>query len=261
MPKLAANLNYLFTEVELLDRFEAAAAAGFRGVEYQFPYDFDRHALADQLRASRLEMVLINLPAGDAQAGDAGIACDPQRVEEFRQGVETGIEYAEVLGCGQMNCLAGIAPAGVDAKLLHDTFIENLRFAATRLAQSGMRLLIEPINTRDRPGFYLSTPAGGMAIIDEADSQNLFLQFDVYHAQIMQGDIVNSLQRYLKRIGHIQIADHPGRHEPGTGELNYPFILSAIDAMGYAGWVGCEYAPSAGSARSLDWARAYIDRN
>lgn len=259
MPKLAANLNYLFTESELLDRFDAAAAAGFRGVEYQFPYDFDRRELSKRLRASGLEMVLINMPAGDVKAGDAGIACHPARVEEFRRGVETGIEYAQSLGCRQMNCLAGIAPTGADRDMLLGTFVDNLRYAAERLAASGMRLLIEPINTRDRPGFYLATPARAMEIIAAVACENLFLQFDVYHAQIMQGDIVNSMQRYLQRIGHVQIADHPGRHEPGTGELNFPFILSAIDAMGYAGWVGCEYAPSTVTEKSLDWARAYLD--
>lgn len=261
MPKLAANLNYLFTEVELLERFDAAARAGFRGVEYQFPYDFDRRELSQSLRASGLEMVLINLPAGDAKAGDAGIACHPQRVEEFRRGVESGIEYAESLGCRQMNCLAGIAPSGVDAELLLDTLVDNLRFAAARLADNGLRLLIEPINTRDRPGFFVASPARALEIIDTVDCENLFLQFDVYHAQIMQGDIVNSLEAALERIGHVQIADHPGRHEPGTGELNYPFILSALDSMGYGGWVGCEYAPSTVTERSLDWARAYLDRS
>ena len=261
MPKLAANLNYLFTEVDVLERFDAAAAAGFRGVEYQFPYDLDRQAISERLRASGLEMVLINLPAGDVKAGEAGIACNPERVEEFRRGVEIGIEYAETLGCRQMNCLAGVAPAGIDAARLDDTLIENLRFAADRLAVHGLRLLVEPINTRDRPGFHLSTPARAMAIIEAAGRENLFLQFDVYHAQIMQGDIVGSFERYLDRIGHVQIADHPGRHEPGTGELNYDFILAAIDALGYDGWVGCEYAPSTDSVRSLDWARAFLDRS
>lgn len=261
MPRLAANLNYLFTEVDLLDRFGAAAEAGFRGVEYQFPYAYDRHDIAGRLREFGLEMVLINLPAGDPRAGDAGIACDPTRVEEYREGVAEGIEFARTLGCPQLNCLAGIAPAGIEAGRLRETLIENLRFAAERFARAGLRLLIEPINTRDRPGFYLSRPGQAVEIIEAVGADNLFLQFDVYHAQIMQGDIVKSFQIYRDRIAHVQIADNPGRHEPGTGELNFPFILDAIDRAGYEGWVSCEYAPSSTTAASLGWARDYLGQS
>ena len=261
MPRLAANLNYLFTEVDLLDRFAAAAAAGFRGVEYQHPYDQDKHAMAGRLRDHDLAMVLMNLPAGDLQAGDIGIACDPARVQEFRDAVAQGIEFAQALDCPQLNCLAGIAPPGVDAGRLFETFVENLRFASGRFADAGLRLLIEPINTRDRPGFYLSRPAMAMEIIDAVGADNLFLQFDVYHAQIMQGDIVASFEAYRERIGHVQIADTPGRHEPGTGELNFPFILDAIDRLGYAGWVSCEYVPSTDTGTSLAWARGYLGRS
>jgi len=258
MPRLAANLNYLFTEVEFLDRFEAAAKAGFRAVEYQSPYAHDRQAMRERLREHGLDMVLMNLPAGDVQAGDAGIACDPNRRQEFRDGVEEGIDFARVLGCPQLNCLAGIAPAGVSPGELFDTFVENLRFAAKKLSLAGLRLLIEPINIRDRPGFYLSRSTQAMEIIDAVGEDNLFLQFDVYHTQIMQGDIVKNFEAHRLRIRHVQIADNPGRHEPGTGELNFSFILASFDAMGYEGWVSCEYAPSTNTEDSLAWARNYL---
>jgi hydroxypyruvate isomerase len=261
MPRLAANLTYLFTELEFLGRFEAAADAGFRAVEYQFPYAHDKQAVAEQLREHNLEMVLINLPAGDAQAGDAGVACDPNRRGEFRAGVEQGIDFALALGCRQLNCLAGIAPEGVPPGDLFDTFVENLRFAADRFSRAGLRLLIEPINTRDRPGFYLSRTNHAVEIIDAVGAENLFLQFDVYHTQIMQGDIVHSFEANRHRIRHVQIADTPGRHEPGTGELNYPFILRALDTLGYEGWVSCEYAPSTSTVESLGWARGYLEQS
>ena len=261
MPRLAANLTYLFTELAFLDRFGAAAEAGFRGVEYQLPYVHDKRAMAERLGEHELEMVLINLPSGDVQAGDAGLACQPDRTQEFRESVEEGIDFAKALGCPQLNCLAGIAPRDVDAERLFDTFVDNLRFAAERLAREGLRLLIEPINTRDRPGFYLSRSTQAMEIIDTVGADNLFLQFDVYHTQIMQGDIVKHFEAHRERIRHVQIADNPGRHEPGTGEINYPFVLAAMDAMGYEGWISCEYAPSTGTLESLGWARDYLARS
>lgn len=260
MPRLAANLNYLFNEVDLLERFEAAAQAGFRGVEYQFPYEYDERELAQALRAERLEMVLMNLPAGDIRAGDAGIGCDPARVEEFREGVEKGIAYARALGCPRLNCLAGIAPPAVGVDVLRETFVENLRFAAARLAAADVQLLIEPINTRDRPGFFLSRTTEAIEIIEETGADNLYLQFDVYHVQVMQGDVVNNFDRHREHVRHVQIADNPGRHEPGTGELNFPFILSAIDDLGYRGWVSCEYAPSSSTEESLGWAREFLEK-
>jgi hydroxypyruvate isomerase len=260
MPRLAANLDYLFTEVDLLDRFEAASKAGFRGVEYHFPYAHDKQTLASRLREHDLEMVLMNLPPGDRQAGEVGIACDPKRTQEFRDGVEEGegIDFARTLGCPQLNCLAGIAPSGVAPGRLFETFVENLGFAAQRFASAGLRLLIEPINTRDRPGFYLSRSTQAAEIIDAVGADNLFLQFDVYHTQVMQGDIVRNFQAHCERIRHVQIADNPGRHEPGTGELNFPFILATLDGMGYEGWVSCEYAPSTSTEESLEWARGYL---
>lgn len=260
MPRLAANLAYLFTEFDFLDRFAAAAEAGFRGVEYQRPYLYDKQAMVERLREHDLALVLINLPAGDRQAGDAGMACDPARRQEFRDGIDEAIEFAKALACPQVNCLAGIAPEGVAAERLFDTFVENLRVASQCLAAEGIRLLVEPINTRDRPGFYLSRSTQAMEIIDAVGSDNLFLQFDVYHTQIMQGDIVRNFEAHRERIGHVQIADNPGRHEPGTGEINFPFVLASMDAMGYDGWVSCEYAPSTTTLETLHWARDYLGR-
>lgn len=260
MPRLAANLTYLFTELDFFDRFGAAAAAGFRGVEYQFPYAYEAAAVAGRLREHGLDMVLMNLPPGDWEAGEAGIACLPGREQEFRDGVEAGIDYARLIGCPQLNCLAGVAPQGTDPHELRDTFVANLRYAAGRLAEAGLRLLIEPINTRDRPGFYLSRSTQAAEIIDAVGTDNLYLQFDVYHTQVMQGDVVNNFEAQRRRIRHVQIADNPGRHEPGTGELNFPFILDAIDRMGYEGWVSCEYAPSTTTEASLGWAHDYLGR-
>ena len=258
MPRLSANLNFLFNEVEFFDRFAAAAAAGFRGVEYQFPYAYDAGGIADALAGQGLAMVLMNLPAGDLEAGELGTACLPGREQEFRDGVETGIEYARTIGCPRLNCLAGIAPPEASPAALLDTLVENLRFAADRLAGEGLELLIEPINTRDRPGFYLPRTTQAAEIIDAVGSGNLFLQFDVYHVQVMQGDVVRNFEAERDRIRHVQIADNPGRHEPGTGELNFPFILAALDDAGYDGWVGCEYAPSGTTAASLAWADEYL---
>lgn len=261
MPRLAANINYLFTELNFLDRFRAAAEAGFRGVEHQFPYDYDKRVVAERLRDNELEMVLINLPPGDWHAGEAGIACHPDRGAEFREGVEKGIEYAGALGCLRLNCLAGVAPPGVSEAVLHDTLVENLRFAAARFAEAGLTLLVEPINTRDRPGFYLSRSTQAMEIIDAVGADNLLLQFDVYHTQVMQGDVINNFAAHRERIGHVQIADNPGRHEPGTGELNFSFILAALDDLGYAGWVSCEFAPSTTTVESIRWARDFLSRD
>lgn len=258
MTRLAANLMFLFTEVDFPARFEAAAAAGFRGVEYQFPYGHDRGDVAARLSASGLEMVLQNLPPGDWQSGERGIACHPGRETEFREGVEAAVEYALAVGCSRLNCLAGIAPAGVRDDRLRGTLVANLAYAAERLARADMTLLIEAINTRDMPGFFLHGSRQAIAIIDEIGAPNLRFQYDVYHMQVMEGDIVRTLREQLAYVGHVQIADNPGRHEPGTGELNFPFILGALDDAGYAGWVSCEYAPAADTAEGLGWARRYL---
>ncbi len=256
MPKFNANLTMLFNEVPFLDRFQAAAGAGFKGVEFLFPYAFDKDAIAERLDQHGLVQVLHNLPAGDWDAGERGIACHPDRVGEFRDGVGRAIEYATALGCKQLNCLAGIAPAGVDAEKVHATFVANLRFAAARLEEAGIRLLVEPINTFDIPGFHLNRTAQAIALIEEVGSSNLWLQHDVYHMQRMEGELANTIARHLPRIAHMQIADTPGRHEPGTGEINYAWLFRFIDQLGYDGWIGCEYKPAAGTREGLGWIAA-----
>ena len=256
MPKLAANLSMLFTELDFTDRFKAAAQAGFKGVEYLFPYAFDKADLARHLRDNDLVQVLHNLPAGDWEAGERGIACLPGRIREFHEGVDRAIDYARALGCPVVNCLAGIVPDGVDRAHAHRIFVENLRYAAPRLQDAGIRLVIEPINTFDIPGFFLSRTDQALDIIDEVGSDNLRVQYDIYHAQRMEGELANTLSAHLDRIGHIQLADNPGRHEPGTGEINYPWLLRHIDAIGYDGWIGCEYKPAGGTQEGLGWIRA-----
>jgi hydroxypyruvate isomerase len=253
MPRFAANLSMLFTEHAFLDRFERAAAAGFHAVEFLFPYAHAAQVIKDRLDAHGLTLVLHNLPAGDWEAGERGIACHPDRVVEFRAGVHRAIDYARVLGVTQLNCLAGKAPAGVDDAVLRRTFVDNLRYAAAALGQAGLRLLIEPINTFDVPGFYLNRTAQALEILDEVAADNAFVQYDIYHAQRMEGELVATMQRHLARIGHVQLADNPGRNEPGTGEIHYPFVLSQLDRMGYTGWVGCEYKPAAGTEAGLGW--------
>lgn len=256
MPKFNANLTMLFNEVPFLDRFQAAAGAGFKGVEFLFPYAFDKDAIAERLDQHGLVQVLHNLPAGDWDAGERGIACHPDRVGEFRDGVGRAIEYATALGCKQLNCLAGIAPAGVDAEKVHATFVANLRFAAARLEEAGIRLLVEPINTFDIPGFHLNRTAQAIALIEEVGSPNLWLQHDVYHMQRMEGELANTIAKHLPKIAHMQIADNPGRHEPGSGEINYAWLFRYIDQLGYEGWIGCEYKPAAGTREGLGWIAA-----
>ena len=256
MPRFAANLSMLFTEVPFLDRFERAAQAGFEAVEFLFPYAHTVEEIKERLDATGLQIVLHNLPAGDWDAGERGIACDPQRVDEFRAGVAKAVTYAHALGVPQLNCLAGKAPAGVDAAVLRRTFVENLRFAAAALKMAKLRLLIEPINPFDIPGFYLNRTDQAIAILDEVGADNAFVQYDIYHAQRVEGELAATLQRALPRIGHIQLADNPGRHEPGTGEINYPWLLRHIDRLGYAGWIGCEYKPASDTLAGLGWRRA-----
>lgn len=260
MPRFAANLTMLFNEVDFLDRFEAASRAGFDGVEYLFPYPYDKQVLSEKLAAHRLVQVLHNLPAGDWAAGERGIACHPDRVGEFRDGVGKALEYAKALGCTQLNCLAGIAPPGVDPGRVRATFVENLRYAAQALQKEGVKLLIEPINTRDIPGFFLCHTRQALDLIAEVKEPNLHLQYDVYHMQIMEGDLVPTIERNLERIAHIQIADNPGRNEPGTGEIHYKFVFERLDALGYRGWIGCEYKPKAGTVPGLGWFAPYAAR-
>ncbi|MDB5858367.1 MAG: hydroxypyruvate isomerase [Ramlibacter sp.] len=256
MPRFAANLTMLFTELPFLDRFAAARAAGFDAVEYLFPYEYAKGDLAARLRANRLKQVLHNLPAGDWAAGERGIACHPDRVEEFRAGVARGMEYAHALDCPQLNCLAGKLPDGVTREQAHATLVANLRFAADALGKAGIRLLVEPINTFDIPGFFLTRSDQALDLIAEVGSANLFLQYDLYHAQRMEGELAGTLSRHLARIGHIQLADNPGRNEPGTGEINYPFLFRHLDALGWNGFIGCEYKPRATTLGGLGWIRA-----
>jgi hydroxypyruvate isomerase len=253
MPKFAANLTMLFNEVPFMERFAAAKAAGFEAVEYLFPYAFDKNELAQALKANGLKQVLHNLPAGNWDAGERGIACHPDRVEEFRAGVDKAIEYATALACPQVNCLAGKLPAGVSREQAQATLVANLKFAADKLKAAGIKLLIEPINHFDIPGFFLNYTAQAAAIIDEVGSDNLYIQYDLYHAQRMEGELAATAQKYLPRIAHIQLADNPGRFEPGTGEMNYPFLFKHLDAIGYTGWIGCEYKPKTTTVEGLGW--------
>lgn len=260
MPNFAANLTMMFNEVDFLDRFGAAARAGFAGVEYLFPYPYPAEQLAGKLAEHRLTQVLFNLPAGDWTKGERGIACHPDRVGEFRDGVGKAIEYAHALGCPRVNCLAGIAPAGVPAARLQQTLIENLRFAAAALAKAQIKLLLEPINTRDIPGFFVRHTMQGLMLLDAVGSDNVALQYDAYHMQIMEGDLARTIESKLDRIGHIQIADNPGRHEPGTGEINHDFLFRHLDRLGYRGWVGCEYKPAGRTEDGLGWYAPYQRR-
>jgi hydroxypyruvate isomerase len=258
MPKLAANLTMLFGEIDFLERFEAAASAGFRGVEFLFPYAYDAQELKTRLRDHGLVQALHNLPAGNWAAGERGIACHPDRVDEFKAGVDQAIAYATALDCDRVNCLAGILPPHVDAAAARDTFVRNLRYAAPRLQSAGIRLLIEPINTRDVSGFFLSGTSQAIEIMDAVGSDNLQLQYDIYHMQIMEGDVAATIERLLPRIGHMQLADVPGRHEPGTGAIDFASLLNHIDRIGYAGWMGCEYVPTGKTADGLGWTMPYL---
>lgn len=253
MPRFAANLTMMFNEVPFLDRFERAARAGFEAVEFLFPYDFEAGEIRRRLDDNGLQLVLHNLPAGDWAAGERGIACLPERTAEFRAGVSRAIDYAGQLGGGQLNCLAGKTPAGVETERLQATLIENLRFAAQALKAAQLKLLVEPINTFDIPGFFVNRTAQAAELLDAAGADNAFIQYDLYHAQRMEGELANTLQRFLPRIAHIQLADNPGRNEPGTGEINYPFLFNRIDALGYSGWIGCEYKPASTTEAGLGW--------
>lgn len=261
MPRFSANLSMLFGGYAFLDRFAVAAQVGFSAVEVQFPYGAAAVDIRQRLADNGLQMVLHNLPAGDWDAGERGIACHPDRVQEFRRGVEQALAYAQVLGVRRLNCLAGIAPAGVPAEQLHDTLVANLAYAATALKAHGLTLLLEPINTFDIPGFFVNRTAQALAILDQVGADNALVQYDIYHAQRMEGELAATLQRCLPRIGHIQVADNPGRHEPGTGEINFRYLFERLDAWGYDGFVGCEYKPMdsrmQGTQAGLGWMAAW----
>lgn len=258
MPKLAANLTMLYNEHEFLDRFDAAAQSGFEGVEYLFPYDYDAADIAERLQQHGLTQVLHNLPAGDWAGGERGIACLRDRKSEFEDGVGQAIEYAQTLGCKQLNCLVGIPPENHDADEVYDTVVDNLRFAADALGSAGIRLLSEPVNTRDIPGFFLNRTDQALRLFDDVASENLYLQYDIYHMQIMEGDLAPTIAANLERIAHMQLADNPGRNEPGTGEINYPFLFDFVDKLGYDGWIGCEYVPASTTNDGLGWASTLL---
>jgi hydroxypyruvate isomerase len=256
MPQFAANLTMLFNESPFMERFEKAAQSGFQAVEFLFPYAFSANDIKQKLVQHKLQLVLHNLPAGDWDTGERGIACLPDRVVEFEAGVAKAIEYAKVLGVKHINCLAGKIPAGADMDLLKKTFVSNLRYASAELKKANIKLLIEPINTFDIPGFYLSKTGQAVDILKEVASDNLFIQYDVYHAQRMEGELCKTLETNLSKIAHIQLADNPGRNEPGTGEINYAHLFQFIDRIGYKGWIGCEYKPASNTEAGLGWIKA-----
>lgn len=262
MPVFCANLSFLFHEAPFPERFARAAHAGFRGVEYMFPYDWPAAQVREWLDRHRLVQVLHNLPAGDWAAGERGIACHPGREGEFQDSVGLALDYARALGCRRLNCLAGIPPPGADPRAVRATLVSNLRFAAREARVAGVRLLVEPINSRrDMPGFWLDSSAKAEALIAEMDGAPLGLQYDLYHMQVMEGDLGPTIARLLPLIGHMQFADTPGRHEPGTGELRFDFLFDHIDALGYRGWIGAEYRPRSDTDSSLGWFERWRDRD
>ncbi|MGQ0456012.1 MAG: hydroxypyruvate isomerase [Hyphomicrobium sp.] len=253
MPKFAANLSMLFTELPFLDRFAAAARAGFRGIEFLSPYQHGAGEISERLADNGLEQVLFNLPAGDWARGERGIAIFSDRRSEFREGVAKAITYAKALRCKRLHCLAGIASVGAHHGELFETYVENVKYAAHALSAEGLTLLIEPINTRDVPGYFLKSTNDARDAIRRIGAPNAFLQYDAYHMQIMEGDLAAAITRNFDIIKHIQIADAPGRHEPGTGEIDYPALFDHLDRIGYEGWVGCEYHPKTTTNASFAW--------
>jgi hydroxypyruvate isomerase len=258
MPRLAANLSMLFTEVAFLERFAAARKAGFRAVEYQYPYEFKPADVAAAAKDAGVQVVLHNVPRGDAGRGEHGTACLPGREGQFRDDLERAIEYARAAGCPRLHCLAGVVPRGADRRELHATYVSNLKHAAARLEREAMKLLIEPVSERTARNYFLGGSAQAIAVLDELGAHNAFLQFDFFHMQILEGNLAAKAERLLPRIGHMQIADAPGRHEPGSGEINFDFILAHVDAIGYAGWIGCEYNPAGDTVEGLKWAKRYL---
>ncbi len=253
MPRFAANLSMMFNEVPFLDRFQAATAAGFKGVEFLFPYEHTPEEVERSAVAAGSEVVLFNMPAGNWAAGERGIAGLPGREDEFREGVEKALIYADRLATPRLHAMAGIAPAGADPAACRATLIANLKYAAQKLAAKNIMLLLEAINTRDMPGFIVSTQKDSHAICEAVGAPNLKMQMDLYHMQVMEGDLATSLRRYASMCGHIQIAGCPERHEPDTGEVRYEYLYRLLDQIGYQGWLGCEYRPAAKTTDGLGW--------
>ena len=258
MPRFAANLTMLFGDGDFLERFERASRAGFKAVEYMFPYPYEKEQLAEKLHANGLTQVLFNLPAGNWDAGERGIALLPDRVGEFQDGVGRAIAYAKALNCSRVNCLVGLTFQGGSEEMARETLLGNLRFAAKALAAENITLLVESLNTRDIPGFYLSTTAQVLSLMEDVGHANLFYQYDIYHMQVMEGDITETVRRNIGKIGHIQVADNPGRHEPGTGQINFTNLFRFIDEAGYPGFIGCEYKPLAKTEDGLGWLTPYL---
>lgn len=259
MPKLAANLSMMFNEVDFMDRFGAAAEAGFKGIEYLFPYDFPADQIGEELEKHGLQQVLFDFPAGDFAGGERGIAIQPERQGEFQDGVGQALEYAQTLECKRLTVLAGLSPQGTAEEELEATLVDNLKFAAQHAQPLGATVLLEPLNTVDAPGFFVTKTDHALSLIQAAGSpSNLKLQYDVYHMQIMEGDLLRTIDAHRSEIGHFQIADNPGRNEPGTGEINYPNVFRHIDATGYDGWIGCEYKPAGETVTGLGWAQEYL---
>ena len=257
MPKFSANLTMMFTEVDFLDRFAKAATNDFTAVEYMFPYDWSAEQLGDLLQQHNLEQVLFNLPVDEWAAGVRGIACIPGREQEFQENVGRGIGYAKILQCPLVNCLAGLTPEGVESDKVRATLVQNLRFAADEFAKENLTLLVEALNSRDVPGFHLVGSKETVELINEVDRANVKFQYDIYHMQRMEGELINTVTGLGDIIGHIQLADNPGRHEPGTGEINYANLFKAIDASSYKGWIGCEYIPAEDTEAGLGWLSDY----
>ena len=262
MPRFAANLSFLFNEVEFERRFDAAARAGFRAVEFAYPYAHDPAKLAAQARANALEVVLFNAPPGDHAAGERGLASLPGRETEFAASIVTALRYAQVLGCKRLHVMAGVLPADADAQdraERRQRYIRHLRHACAHSAAYGVTVLIEPLNPLDAPNYLVSTQADAHAIREAVGAPNLSVQFDLYHAQLVEGDLSGKMRRYLPHIGHVQIAGVPGRHEPDVGEIDYRWLLHLLDELGYAGWVGCEYRPRESTEAGLTWLRPWLD--
>ena len=257
MPKLAANLSMMFQEHAFLDRFQAAADAGFKGVEFLFPYDFPAETINTRLKEAGLEQTLFNLPPGDWEAGERGFAAIPGREDTFGAALEKALDYAVTLDCPRLHVMSGLVPDGVSREACTETLIANLRQAAPIAAARGKTLIIEPINNIDIPGYFLNYQAQARSILEAVGADNVRLQFDLYHSQIMEGNLAVHLQDYLDLIEHIQIAGVPGRHEPDIGEINYRYLFDLMDELGYDGWVGCEYRPEAGTVDGLGWKREW----
>jgi len=259
MPRFATNLSMMFNEVPFLDRFALAAKAGFKGVEFLFPYDHPAAEIAARLKDNGLQQVLFNAPAGDFGKGERGMAAIPGKQAAFRDSIKLALEYATILACPRLHIMAGLKPEGVAHDTLTAVYGANLAYAAEECAKAGVKPIIEPINHRDIPGFFLNTTDQAAAIIAAIGPEKLGLQFDLYHCQITEGDVVKRVEKHLPLIAHMQVADTPGRHEPGTGEVNWPFVFKTIDALGFRGWIGCEYRPAGETLAGLSWFAPYKD--